>query len=180
MKKFHTDPGTNYILCGSVVFSRRRPGARLTNWADRRLKRRWPLLSARGKTNAVSVYRYARAALGGESASAVVPLGYESVHVISSLHDPNLLTLLVFILFQDLHRHDAMSSGTKHAEKAVDAAEEKWLAAENKARELEKMVCTHTCAVVHWYYITKISNKTDLTCFFQHSSSLNLLRISST
>lgn len=41
---------------------------------------------------------------------------------------------------QDLHRHDAMSSDTKHAEKVAEATEGKWLAAEKTAQELEKTV----------------------------------------
>lgn len=41
---------------------------------------------------------------------------------------------------QDLHRHDAMSSDTKHAEKTATETERKWLAAEKKAQELEKTV----------------------------------------
>eukprot|EP00903_Cladosiphon_okamuranus_P017454 g16076.t2 len=39
---------------------------------------------------------------------------------------------------QDLHRHDAMSSDTKHAEKVAEATEGKWLTAEKTAQQLEK------------------------------------------
>lgn len=41
---------------------------------------------------------------------------------------------------QDLHRHDAMSSGIKHAERTASEAEGKWLAAEDKARKLQAEV----------------------------------------
>ncbi|CAM9531880.1 unnamed protein product [Ectocarpus sp. 4 AP-2014] len=41
---------------------------------------------------------------------------------------------------QDLHRHDAMSSDTKHAEKAAEDVEGRWLESERRAQVLEEKV----------------------------------------